>query len=91
MEQRIEYVLTTGGNWALGTIGDFKLTIDKGDPDNLVSFCGENVRKTGPTTFEMTAKDFYPERDLDILILHPFEMEATRRPQERAASAMAAR
>ena len=60
MEQRLDYVLTTGGNWALGTIGDFKLTIDKGEPDNLVSFCGENVRKTGPTTFEMTAKDYYP-------------------------------
>ena len=50
MEQRLDYVLTTGGNWALGTIGDFKLTVDKGDPANLVSFCGENVKKTGPTT-----------------------------------------
>ena len=30
-EQRLDYVLTTGGNWALGNIGDFKLTIDKGD------------------------------------------------------------
>ena len=79
MEQRLDYVLTTGGNWALGTIGEFKLTIDKGDPNNLVSFCGENVKKTGPTTFEMTAKDYYPEQDLKILILHPFEMEAERR------------
>ena len=75
MEQRLDYVLTTGGNWALGTIGDFKLTIDKGEPDNLVSFCGDNVKKTGPTTFEMTAKDYYPDQDLKILILHPFEME----------------
>ena len=87
MEQRIEYVLTTGGNWALGTIGDFKLTIDKGEPDNLVSFCGENVRKTGPTTFEMTAKDYYPERDIEILILHPFDTDA----EEPTASAAAAR
>ena len=88
MEQRIEYVLTTGGNWALGTIGDFKLTIDKGDPDNVVSFCGENVRKTGPTTFEMTAKDFYPERDIDILILHPFSWTATCRPRALPARAV---
>ncbi|RUX99816.1 DUF4424 domain-containing protein, partial [Mesorhizobium sp. M7A.F.Ca.US.005.03.2.1] len=29
------------------------------------------VKKTGPTTFEMTADDFYPERDIDILILEP--------------------
>jgi hypothetical protein len=76
MEQRIEYVLTTGGNWALGTIGDFKLTIDKGKPDYLVSFCGENVKKTGPTTFEMTAKDYLPYRNVDILILRGFDTDA---------------
>ncbi|CCV14671.1 DUF4424 domain-containing protein [Mesorhizobium sp. STM 4661] len=70
-ENRIAYILTTGGNWAAGTIGKFKLTIDKGDPKNLVSFCGDNVRKVGPTTFEMTAQDFYPERDIDILLLEP--------------------
>jgi hypothetical protein len=80
-EQRIQYVLTTGGNWALGTIGDFKLTIDKGDPKNIVSFCGDNVKKTGPTTFEMTAKDFYPEHDIDILVLKPVETY----PEEPAA------
>ncbi|WP_296745580.1 DUF4424 domain-containing protein [Mesorhizobium sp.] len=70
-ENRIAYILTTGGNWALGNIGNFKLTIDKGNPNNLVSFCGNNVRKVGPTTFEMTAKDFYPEHDIDILLLVP--------------------
>lgn len=75
MEQRLDYVLATGGNWALGTIGDFKLTVDKGDPKNIISFCGENVRKTGPTTFELTAKDFYPEKDLKVLILTPYEMQ----------------
>lgn len=69
-EQRIAYVLTTGQNWA-GLIGRFHLTIDKGDPKNLVSFCGKDVKKTSPTTFEMTATDYYPERDLDILILTP--------------------
>lgn len=68
-ESRIAYVLTTGGNWAAGSIGTFKLTIDKGDPKSLVSFCGANVKKIGPTTFEMTASDFYPERNIDILLL----------------------
>lgn len=72
MENRIAYILTTGGNWANGTIGSFKLTVDKGDPKNLVSFCGRNVKKIGPTTFEMTATEFDPDRDLDILILSPF-------------------
>lgn len=70
-ENRIAYILTTGGNWATGTIGKFKLTVDKGDPKNLVSFCGENVRKVGPTRFEMTAENFYPEHDIDILLLAP--------------------
>lgn len=72
-ESRIAYILTTGGNWASGSIGKFKLTIDKGNPKSLVSFCGDNVRKVGPTSFEMTADDFYPERDIDILILNPAE------------------
>jgi hypothetical protein len=70
-ENRIAYILTTGGNWATGAIGKFKLTVDKGDPKNLVSFCGENVRKVGPTRFEMTAENFYPEHDIDILLLEP--------------------
>ncbi|TIO09251.1 DUF4424 domain-containing protein [Mesorhizobium sp.] len=70
-ESRIAYILTTGGNWATGAIGKFKLTVDKGDPKNLVSFCGENVRKVGPTRFEMTAENFYPEHDIDILLLEP--------------------
>ncbi|MBZ9797926.1 DUF4424 domain-containing protein [Mesorhizobium sp. ES1-4] len=70
-ESRIAYILTTGGNWAAGSIGKFKLTVDKGNPKALVSFCGDNVQKVGPTTFEMTADDFYPEHDIDILILEP--------------------
>jgi hypothetical protein len=69
-EYRIAYVLTTGRNWA-GPIGAFSLTVDKGDPANLVSFCGEGVRKTGPTTFALEAADFVPERDLEVLVLVP--------------------
>jgi len=84
MEQRIEYVLTSGGNWALGTIGDFKLTIDKGKKENLISFCADGVKKTGPTTFEVAAKDYYPNRDLAILILTPYAWEA---PEPTAAPA----
>lgn len=67
-ERWISYVLTTGANWA-GSIQKFKLTIDKGDPDSLISFCGKGVRKTGPTTFEMTAENFWPQEDLNILLL----------------------
>ena len=68
MEHRLDYILTTGANWA-GSIEKFHLTVDKGSPKNLVSFCGEGVKKTGPTTFEMSAENFYPEDDLHFLIL----------------------
>ncbi len=68
--RELHYVLTTGANW-LGTIGEFHLTIDKGKPGNLVSLCIDGIKKTGPTTFEVTKKDFYPEQDLKILILEP--------------------
>lgn len=68
-ESWISYILKTGANWN-GPIKNFKLTLDKGNAKNLISFCGNGVKKTGPTTFEMTATDFWPERDLDILILN---------------------
>ena len=42
-------------------------------PFNIVSFCGTGVKKTGPTNFEMVAENFYPERDVDILILQPYD------------------
>lgn len=68
VENWISYVLTTGANWQ-GPIRRFKLTIDKGRTQDYVSFCGEGVRKTGPTTFEMTAEDFFPQKDLHVLFL----------------------
>jgi hypothetical protein len=68
-ESWISYILTTGGNWAGGAIENFRLVIDKGDEANLVSFCGEGVEKIGPTTFEMVKTDFWPQEELNILIL----------------------
>lgn len=70
VENWISYVLSTGANWQ-GPIKRFKLTVDKGDEKNVISFCGTGVKKTGPTTFEMTAEDFVPEKDLEILLLLP--------------------
>ncbi|MGV8936342.1 MAG: DUF4424 domain-containing protein [Allorhizobium sp.] len=69
-EKWLSYILTTAANWN-GPIGSFHLTVDKGDPKNYVSFCGKDVRKTGPTTFEMNATDFYPEKDLHLLLVGP--------------------
>ena len=67
-ETWIDYILTTGANWA-EPIGDFRLVVDKGAASNLVSFCGEGVRKIGPTRFEMRRRNFTPTRDLSVLIL----------------------
>lgn len=67
-ERRIEYVLTTARNWA-SPIREFRLTVDKGSPDALVSFCGNGVTRVGETTFEDTETDFVPDRELNVLIL----------------------
>lgn len=72
MEHRIAYILTTAANWS-GAISKFRLVIDKGAPGNLVSFCGEGAKKISATQFEVDAQDFYPQKDLAILILAPAE------------------
>jgi Domain of unknown function (DUF4424) len=70
-ERRINYVLKTGANWA-GPIHSFKLTIDPGVPDRLVSFCPGALKPTAPNALEFTANDFKPESDLKILIIGRF-------------------
>jgi len=66
----LKYVLTTGANWA-GPIGDFKMTVDKGKPANMVSFCGDDVQKLTPTTFQVHYRNFTPKQDVGVLILTP--------------------
>jgi hypothetical protein len=58
-------------------LSDFHLTIDKGNPRALVSFCWDGkVTKTGPTTFSMHATDFSPpDHELEILLLNPQQTE----------------
>lgn len=67
-ERWIDYVLTTGANWA-EPIGDFRLVVDKGEPGALVSFCETGVRKISPTQFEVRRRNFVPTRDLSVLVL----------------------
>lgn len=67
-ETWLGYVLSSGANWA-GPIKDFRLVVDKGATDKLVSFCMDGVKKIGPTRFEVVKKDFEPASDLNILIL----------------------
>ena len=69
-EQRLSYILTTGGNWR-SPIGRFRLVVDKLDPRAIISFCGEGVRRIGPTQFEVRHRNWRPTRDLHILIATP--------------------
>lgn len=64
----IGYVLSSGRNWR-GPIKDFRLVVDKGKPENLVSFCMDGVKKISPTQFEVRRKNFEPKGDLEILIV----------------------
>ena len=67
-EERIDYILKTGANWS-GPIAEFRLLVDKGAADNLVAFCGQDVRKIGDTQFEMKKTDYTPDGNLSVLIL----------------------
>lgn len=67
-ETWIGYVLSSGRNWR-GPIKDFRLVIDKGKPENLVSFCMDGVKKISPTQFEVRRSNFEPKGDLEILIV----------------------
>jgi len=70
VERRISYVLTTGANWA-GPIKDFRLVVDKGNAERVVSFCGQDIKEISATQLELRAADFTPKQDLEILILGP--------------------
>jgi len=67
-ETWVDYILTTGANWA-EPIGDFRLVVDKGSSRNLVSFCGEGVRKISSTRCETRRRNYTPTSDLSVLIL----------------------
>ena len=71
MPQRtVDYILTTGANWAK-PISEFRLVVDKGRAQNLVSFCGAGVRKVSSTRFEMRKRNWRPTKDLKVLIVEP--------------------
>jgi hypothetical protein len=70
MSYHIDYILRTANTWQ-GPIGTFKLTVDKGSPNNILSLCATGVKKTGPTTFVIEKTDYSPPDDLRILIATP--------------------
>lgn len=70
----IGYVLKSGANWK-GPIKDFRMVIDKGKPENLVSFCADGVKKIAPTQFEVRKTNFEPKDDVNILIVKWYAYE----------------
>ena len=70
----VDYILSTGANWR-GPIKDFRLVVDKGSPDNLVSFCMDGVKKVSDTRFEVRKQDFEPKGDLNVLLVQWWRME----------------
>ncbi len=67
MADEVSYILTTGANWK-GPIGDFALTIDKVDPDAVLSLCIDGIKKTGPTTFKVQRSNFTPKEDIRFVV-----------------------
>jgi hypothetical protein len=67
--RNVDYILTTANNWR-GPIGKFRLTLDKGAPDRLLSLCYDgSISKVDATTFVVEAADYVPKSDLRVLIL----------------------
>ncbi|MEL4431231.1 DUF4424 domain-containing protein [Shewanella mangrovisoli] len=65
----LSYILVTANNWQ-GAIKDFKLTIKKSQPTDLISLCFDGeLKKTDPLTFEFQQKQFTPTQDLSILFI----------------------
>ena len=70
----ISYVLRTANSWA-GPISKFKLTLDKGDPKNIISLCADGLKKVTPTRFVMEKTDFSPDKDLEVLVVYALDLE----------------
>lgn len=70
------YILVTALNWN-GPIRRFRLTVDKIRPEAVVAFCSpvENgrIRQVSPTTYEVEAADFSPQRNFQMITLSPAE------------------
>lgn len=65
----LKYILVTADNWQ-GPIKDFKLTIKKQAPSDIVTLCFDGkLKKVDPVTFEFHQNDFKPKEDLDILFV----------------------
>jgi hypothetical protein len=79
LQRNVQYILKTGANWA-GPIKHFRMVVDKGSPENLVSFCGDGIKKISSTEFEVYHRDFTPTSNLHVIFLSPFRPEPDPSP-----------
>ncbi len=67
--RRLDYLLTSGGNWRGGEVGTFRLAVDTAAPQTVLASCFEGLSRTGPTTYEASRENFVPRRDLHFLFV----------------------
>lgn len=66
----LDYRLSAGTH-QIAPIGDFRLILDQGSPEAIVSLCWDGaLTRTSPTTLEFRAADWTPTRDLSAVIVH---------------------
>ena len=63
------FIFAMQGRVAQGPYKDFRLVVDKGRANRVVSFCLNNLKRISPTAFEMRAVDFQPAGDLKVLLI----------------------
>lgn len=68
------YILVSALNWA-GAIGTFHLTVDTQNSHAVAAFCAPDgkapIRKTGPTTSEVTIEQFVPRENFSLVVIDP--------------------
>lgn len=69
-ETRVSFALNRSSGWT-NAIRSFRLVVDKGDNDAVVSFCGSGIRRIAANQFEFTARNFTPDREINVLIVKP--------------------
>ncbi|WP_254915805.1 DUF4424 domain-containing protein [Shewanella sp. Shew256] len=75
VEYGVEWSHLSYNNWQ-GAIKDFKLTLKKSQPTDLISLCFDGeLKKTDPLTFEFQQKQFTPTQDLNILFIRKPDFE----------------
>jgi hypothetical protein len=66
-----QYRLTYDFAGAEAPIAEFRLTVDAGAEGNVASFCGEGVRRVGPSRFELRRSNWRPAGPLRIIFFEP--------------------